>query len=51
MDRGARELPIRADIIGKNVDAGEDERINVMLEESDGVDQVTLTAWRARSAG
>jgi len=51
VDRGARELPIRADIIGKNVDAGEDERINVMLEESDGVDQVTLTAWRARSAG
>jgi pyrimidine operon attenuation protein / uracil phosphoribosyltransferase len=51
VDRGARELPIRADIVGKNVDAGEDERINVMLEECDGIDQVTLTRWRARSTG
>jgi pyrimidine operon attenuation protein/uracil phosphoribosyltransferase len=50
IDRGARELPIRAEIIGKNVDAGESERVNVMLEESDGVDQVTLSAWRGRSA-
>jgi pyrimidine operon attenuation protein / uracil phosphoribosyltransferase len=45
VDRGARELPIRADIVGKNIDAGEDERINVMLEEADGIDQVTLTGW------
>jgi pyrimidine operon attenuation protein / uracil phosphoribosyltransferase len=51
VDRGARELPIRADIVGKNIDAGEDERINVMLEEADGIDRVTLTGWRARSAG
>jgi pyrimidine operon attenuation protein/uracil phosphoribosyltransferase len=51
VDRGARELPIRADIVGKNVDADEGERINVMLEESDGIDQVTLTGWRAHSAG
>jgi pyrimidine operon attenuation protein / uracil phosphoribosyltransferase len=51
VDRGARELPIRADIVGKNVDAGEEERINVMLEEADGVDQVILTGWRPRSAG
>jgi pyrimidine operon attenuation protein / uracil phosphoribosyltransferase len=46
IDRGARELPIRAEIIGKNVEAGESERINVMLEESDGIDQVTLSHWR-----
>ena len=51
VDRGARELPIRADIVGKNVEAGQSERINVMLEEADGVDQVTLTGWRAHSAG
>jgi len=51
VDRGARELPIRADIVGKNVDADEGERINVMLEESDGIDQVTLTGWQARSTG
>ena len=48
IDRGARELPIRADIIGKNVEAGEGERINVMLEESDGIDQVALVPWQTR---
>jgi pyrimidine operon attenuation protein/uracil phosphoribosyltransferase len=46
IDRGARELPIRADIVGKNVAAGEDERINVMLEESDGIDQVAVVRWQ-----
>lgn len=50
VDRGARELPIRADIVGKNVEAGEDERVNVMLEESDGIDQVTLTRWQGRNS-
>lgn len=49
IDRGARELPIRADIVGKNVDVGEGQRINVLLEESDGVDQVTLASWPGRS--
>jgi pyrimidine operon attenuation protein/uracil phosphoribosyltransferase len=51
VDRGARELPIRADIVGKNVEAGEGERINVMLEEADGVDRITLSSWRGRSVG
>jgi pyrimidine operon attenuation protein / uracil phosphoribosyltransferase len=51
VDRGARELPIRADIVGKNVDAGEGERINVMLEESDGVDRITRSGWPAHFAG
>lgn len=46
IDRGARELPIRADIVGKNVDAGEDQRVNVMLEETDGIDQVIVTDWQ-----
>ena len=45
VDRGARELPIRADIVGKNVQAGNNERVNVRLEESDGIDQITLTRW------
>jgi pyrimidine operon attenuation protein/uracil phosphoribosyltransferase len=49
IDRGARELPIRADIVGKNVEAGEDERINVMLEESDGIDRVALVPWQTKS--
>ncbi|HXV81104.1 MAG TPA: bifunctional pyr operon transcriptional regulator/uracil phosphoribosyltransferase PyrR [Candidatus Binatia bacterium] len=50
VDRGARELPIRADIVGKNVEASEDERINVMLEESDGVDQIAVVSWQSKSA-
>ena len=45
VDRGARELPIRADIVGKNIDAGAGRRVNVMLEESDGVDQITVSDW------
>ena len=49
IDRGARELPIRADIVGKNVAAGDNERINVMLEESDGIDQVALVPWQPKS--
>jgi pyrimidine operon attenuation protein/uracil phosphoribosyltransferase len=48
VDRGARELPIRADVIGKNVDAGEGERVNVLLTESDGIDQVTVGRWQSR---
>lgn len=47
IDRGSRELPIRADIIGKNITAGDGQRINVLLEESDGVDQVTVADWPA----
>ena len=48
VDRGARELPIRADVVGKNVDAGEGERVNVLLTESDGIDQVTVGRWQGR---
>lgn len=43
VDRGERELPIKADIVGKNVEVADSERVNVMLEEADGVDQVTVT--------
>ena len=49
IDRGARELPIRADIVGKNVDASDGQRVNVLLEESDGVDQVTIAHWQGRT--
>jgi len=47
VDRGARELPIRADIVGKNITATENERVNVLLEELDGLDQVTLAGWKS----
>ena len=46
IDRGSRQLPIRADIVGKNIDADKDQRVNVMLEESDGIDQVTVSNWQ-----
>lgn len=36
VDRGHRELPIRADFVGKNLPTARDERINVQLTETDG---------------
>jgi pyrimidine operon attenuation protein/uracil phosphoribosyltransferase len=43
-DRGHRELPIRPDYVGKNLPTALGERVNVHVEELDGVDEVTLTA-------
>jgi pyrimidine operon attenuation protein/uracil phosphoribosyltransferase len=43
IDRGHRELPIRADFIGKNVPTSRNERIGVKLEETDGTNQVVIT--------
>ena len=48
VDRGDRELPIRADIVGKNVQVGESERVNVLLEESDGADLVIVAQSQKR---
>jgi len=42
IDRGHRELPIRADFIGKNVPTSRNERISVLLEEIDGTSQVII---------
>jgi pyrimidine operon attenuation protein / uracil phosphoribosyltransferase len=42
VDRGHRELPIRADYVGKNVPTALTERIKVRLTETDGVDEVVL---------
>ncbi len=42
IDRGHRELPIRADYIGKNVPTSGKEVINVMLKEIDGEDAVAI---------
>lgn len=49
VDRGSRELPIKADIVGKNVRVSGSERINVLLRESDGVDQVIVTKDQRRA--
>jgi pyrimidine operon attenuation protein / uracil phosphoribosyltransferase len=42
IDRGHRELPIRADHVGKNLPTAADERVRVRLEEVDGVNEVTI---------
>src|SRR3982750_654680 len=42
VDRGHRELPIRADFVGKNLPTAVAERINVTLKEIDGEDAVTI---------
>lgn len=41
-DRGHRELPIRADYVGKNLPSARSERIDVRLAEIDGIDEVTI---------
>ncbi|OJT72247.1 bifunctional pyr operon transcriptional regulator/uracil phosphoribosyltransferase, partial [Clostridioides difficile] len=42
VDRGHRELPIRADYVGKNVPTSRHEIISVSLLEIDGEDSVTI---------
>ena len=42
IDRGHRELPIRADFVGKNVPTSSKEEIRVMLEEHDAEERVVL---------
>ena len=42
IDRGHRELPIRADFAGKNVPTSHKEAIEVYLAEQDGVDEVAI---------
>ncbi len=42
VDRGHRELPIRADFVGKNLPTSTEERINVRLMEIDGEEEVTI---------
>ncbi len=46
-DRGHRELPIRPDYVGKNLPTAREERVNVRVEELDGVDEVTITDTRS----
>ena len=42
VDRGHRELPIRADYVGKNIPTSRNEEIRVEIEEVDGEDQVII---------
>ena len=49
-DRGHRELPIRPDYVGKNLPTARGQRVNVRLEETDEVDQVTISEPRPAEA-
>ena len=42
-DRGHRELPIRPDYVGKNLPTSRVERVNVRVDELDGVDEVAIS--------
>ena len=42
VDRGGRELPIHADIVGKRVDVAPSDRVDVLVSELDGSDSVVL---------
>jgi pyrimidine operon attenuation protein/uracil phosphoribosyltransferase len=43
VDRGHRELPLRADYVGKNVPTSRSESVHVLLAEQDGRDAVVIS--------
>jgi len=48
VDRGHRELPIRADVVGKNIPTATDDSVRVQLAEEDGRDAVLVLSGRSR---
>ena len=42
VDRGHRELPIKADYVGKNIPTSRRENVHVRLGDTDGIDEVTV---------
>lgn len=51
VDRGHRELPIRADFVGKNLPTRRDEQVRVALKEVDGEDAVEIEEPASAAAG
>ena len=51
IDRGHRELPIRADYVGKNVPTALDEMVQVLLQEEDGRDEVLIVKKPEKKSG
>ena len=49
IDRGHRELPIRPDYVGKNVPTSNEERVQVLWSELDGIDRAVIVAAGPRS--
>jgi pyrimidine operon attenuation protein/uracil phosphoribosyltransferase len=50
VDRGHREMPIRADYVGKNIPSARNEDIQVHLEETDGIDEVAIVELAGTTA-
>lgn len=48
IDRGHRELPIRADYVGKTISTSKHDEVRVRLIETDGVDQVTIEELKGK---
>ncbi|WP_144717905.1 bifunctional pyr operon transcriptional regulator/uracil phosphoribosyltransferase PyrR [Agrococcus jejuensis] len=48
VDRGHRQLPIRADYVGKNLPSAASEHVSILLAEVDGQDAVTIQEGSAR---
>jgi pyrimidine operon attenuation protein/uracil phosphoribosyltransferase len=46
VDRGHRELPIRADFVGKNIPTSQQDEVLVHLDETDGADEVLVVERR-----
>ena len=42
IDRGGRELPIQPDVVGKKVEVGDEERVDVMVAELDDRTEVVI---------
>jgi pyrimidine operon attenuation protein/uracil phosphoribosyltransferase len=42
VDRGHRELPIKADFVGKNLPTSKSQSVRVLLSEIDGRDEVSI---------
>jgi pyrimidine operon attenuation protein/uracil phosphoribosyltransferase len=50
VDRGHRELPLRADYVGKNVPTAPDQAVRVLLAETDGEDRVVVEGAARKAA-
>jgi pyrimidine operon attenuation protein/uracil phosphoribosyltransferase len=48
VDRGHRELPIRADFVGKNIPTSRTQNVKVNLNETDGADEVVVSEGESK---
>ena len=51
VDRGHREVPIKADYVGKNIPTSRDQQVDVRIEETDGREEVVVLDREAADDG